>query len=129
MGERLVRVERFEELATGMRVVARPCRWCGASRHMTILGARTTESSVDPDGSHTPVISGFESVGIACGTSNRRRRVTEWSIASGIIYRFASDLGIADQLAREENPYLSRTVVGTAGVDETRTLAKERGRG
>lgn len=50
VSERLVRVERFEELREGMIVVVNPCRWCtGTHRHM-VMSAPEMEPSEGPEG-------------------------------------------------------------------------------
>lgn len=124
-GERLVRVERFEELRVGMRVVIKSCGWIGGRNHRGILGTGLIGKFSLVNGS-TEIGNGFPVLGSRCaGTVHY---VSRRSIRSGRVYRFASDLGIDNELAREENPYLSRSVLGTEGREETRVLSKERGR-
>lgn len=124
MNEQRVRVERFEELRVGMRVLVEPCSWCGR-RDVGVLGhfeSNVTGQLANGAWSTQPaflLIDGCE----------RLSWVTPTAVRPGLVYRFASDLGIDDQLAAEnDNPYLARDVVGTGGRDEVLIAAKERGR-
>lgn len=122
MGEKLIRVERFEELRTGMRVVLEPCNWCGRS-HCGLLG--NFAASVSGENSNGRV---YSAPGYLFDACRPRRWIVPASVAKRMIFRFANDLGIEDQLAAEPNPYLSREVIGTNGRDEVVVAAKERTR-
>ncbi|TAL29079.1 MAG: hypothetical protein EPN98_21810 [Phenylobacterium sp.] len=128
MGEKLIRVERFEDLKTGMRVVVRPCQWqgrgCGGV-HCGILGTRAVRRATGNLGSIFDVDS-FTVMGEGHGPVPLG--IYAANVVSGRVFRFAADIDVDAQLAAEPNPYLSREVLGTNGRDEVVIAAKERAR-
>lgn len=50
MSERLELVRDFAELRTGIKVVIRPCGWCGADHEAFLLNLRTLDDVEDPRG-------------------------------------------------------------------------------
>lgn len=118
---RLVLVERFEDLKTGMRVVV-DCEWC-ARREVGILGKGETCEVEFENG--PGIEDNFDFFGncdliLPC--------ISRFDVEGMMVFRIAYDINNDANLAKEENPYKSRQAIGTNGVDEVRVAAKERTR-
>ncbi len=105
--EKLVLVERFEELRTGMRVVAKPCDWCDGAAHAGILVGPNMGAFVYDDG----VEDDDESLSFdllpkpQCSAELDAFGVDVHCVERGDIYRYAADLDMERELAAETNPY------------------------
>ncbi len=125
-GEKLVLVRSFDELRASMRVVLDPCGQCGKREVLTLLRFVPLARGCYP-GEQETCYRAWQCIG-GCG-NQERQCIPDRAVAEGRVFRFASDLDMERALAAEnDNPYLSRSVVGTAGRDETLVTAKERGR-
>jgi len=111
----LVLVRSFEELRSGMRIVVKNCVHCDSGGDVCILTVRSKR------------IPKAWRVFPSC-TEYVQVITDEHSVRPGRVFRFAADLGISDRLAREVNPYVTRSVVGTAGRDEVVIARKARAR-
>lgn len=123
--EKLVLVKRFEELKTGMRVVV-DCRICD-QQPISIL-TDLVPAGTPPRGFSVSADCDMwmSEPKHYCKGNNLPCAISDETVRRRLVRRFASDLGIDYQIASEANPYLSRSVVGTGGVDEVRIPAKER---
>ncbi len=111
--EKLVLVERFEELRVGMRVVCKGCVWCDGGEHRGILGVGRDARLTRKDGDVTTEYA-FRILGERChdgGYSN----VGRFTVEARAVYRPAADLDMERELAREANPYRGLVIVS---VDE-----------
>ncbi len=96
--EKLVLVERFEELRTGMRIVFKECAWCGGDDACVI----TNPSICFPDGWRVePSCTGSIQVVRRCAIDDRQ------------VWRYAADLDMERELAAEtarDRPYVGPVV-------------------
>jgi len=123
MGERLVRVERFEELTPGLRVVVKQCRRCTGT-HAVIISTLYSGYGIEPDDS---VMFGTGWIALPAPRCCQREAwvINPAVVAAGLVFRFASDVDNDAALAAEANPYLSREAIGTGGRDEVRVAVRK----
>lgn len=88
--ERLVRVERFEELRAGLYLVYRDCSWCYAEHRFMCL-SRSVQTGEDACG-RIETTRGWTVVpSPRCCERWRRFRIVEAAVNRGAIYRIVTD--------------------------------------
>jgi len=126
MDDKWLLVENFADLKLGMRVRV-ACGLCG-SQPRSILTEFVSGGSRSRYGARSSQDCWLSLPVHVCSGDPYPNAIGTSTVAAKMVFRFAADEGISDRLAREVNPYVTRSVVGTAGRDEVVIARKERAR-